>query len=215
MSSRPPPGRAVTVVGICGGSGSGKTTVTRALVDHLGSDCAAVIPHDAYYRDLSHLPPPERARDNVDHPDAFDTGLLAADLAALRAGRPVETPVYDFVSHVRRPERRRVEPRPVIIVEGILILADARLRPLLDIKVFVETAADIRLIRRIRRDTAERGRTLEGVLAQYEATVRPMHLQFVEPSRSHADVVIPEGGENRVGIALLVARLGELARRPD
>jgi uridine kinase len=138
-----------------------------------------------------------------------------ADLTELRAGRPVEIPVYDFAAHVRCPERRRVEPRPVILVEGILVLADARLRPLLDIKVFVETEADVRLVRRIRRDVIERGRTLDGVLTQYEATVRPMHAEFVEPSRRHADVVLLEGGENRVGIALLVARLGELARRPE
>lgn len=194
------------VVGIAGGTGAGKTTIAEALMAAMPSEHAARIEHDHYYRDLSHLTARERAARNFDHPDALETELLVEQLRALRAGRAIERPVYDFATHTRRNLTQRIEPASVIIVEGILVLADQALRASLDVKVFVDTDADVRLLRRVRRDIAERGRTLESVEAQYYATVRPMHLQFVEPSKRFADVIIPEGN-SRVALDLLVTKL--------
>ncbi len=181
------------VIGIAGGSGSGKTTIARSVVERVGSGRVVLIPHDAYYRDRSDLPPEERARINYDHPDSLENELLAAHLETLRRGEAIERPVYDFATHTRTAARVRVAPAPVILVEGILILAEPRLRELFDLRIFIDTDADLRLLRRLRRDLLERGRTVDSVLAQYEATVRPMHLQFVEPSKRYADLIVPEG----------------------
>ncbi|BBM68555.1 uridine kinase [Rhodothermus marinus] len=202
-------GRPV-VIGIAGGSGSGKTTVLRRIVEAFGPDRIAVLEHDAYYRDLSHLPFEARTQVNFDHPDALETSLLRAHLEALLAGRPVEKPVYNFTTHTREPYTVRVEPRPVIIVEGILVLAEPELRELMDIKLYVDAPDDVRLIRRIRRDLQERGRSIESILEQYERTVRPMHLEFVEPSKRLADVIIPGGGYNQVAIDMVLARIAAL-----
>jgi uridine kinase len=195
------------VIGIAGGTGSGKTTVARAIAHALPSDGVAMIEHDFYYRDRSDLSAEERARLNFDHPDALETELLVEHLIALKSGRSVEVPEYDFVAHRRRERTRAVAARPVIVVEGILVFVDARLREQLDIKVFVDTDADIRIFRRIRRDMEQRGRSFESIREQYYATVRPMHEQFVEPSKRWADLIIPEGGNNRVALDLVVAKL--------
>lgn len=205
------------VVGVVGGSGSGKTTVARAIYDALGLD-AAFIDQDAYYLDLGHLSLDERMAINFDHPDAFDTELLLAHVEALRQGRPIDKPTYDFAAHTRAAATVRIEPRDVVIVDGILLFVEARLRALLDIKVFVDVADDIRFIRRLERDVLERGRTMDGVIRQYLGTVRPMHLEFVEPSKRYADVILPVGGHNQVGIDMILARVFmELSRRrsPD
>jgi uridine kinase len=193
------------LIGVAGGSGSGKTTVVRRIVDAIGPADVAVLHHDSYYRDAAHLPPGERAAINYDHPDAMETDLLIQHLARLLAGRPVEVPIYDFARHVRRAETAHLEPRPVIILDGILILWDARLRDLMSVKVFVDADADVRLGRRLRRDMEERGRSADSVLTQYMGSVRPMHLEFVEPSKRYADVIIPRGGHNRIGVDLVVA----------
>ncbi len=194
-------------VGVAGGSGSGKTTVVEELLRGLRPQPVSVIHHDSYYRDLAHLPFEERVDVNFDHPDALETSLLVEHLLELRRGNPVEVPVYDFATHTRTDRVEEIKSTGVVIVDGILVLAEARLRDLLDIKVFVDTEADIRFIRRLRRDMRERGRSLESVVDQYMGTVRPMHLAFVEGSRAHADIIIPEGGKNRVAIDLLVSRL--------
>ncbi len=198
------------LVGVAGGSGSGKTTVVEEIIRGLRPHPVAVIHHDAYYRDLSHRPFQERTEVNFDHPDALETELLVEHLTRLRAGRGVRLPVYDFATHTRTGAVEGVEASGVIILDGILILADPRLRDLLDIKVFVDTDADIRFIRRLRRDMRERGRSMESVVDQYRATVRPMHLAYVEGSRAQADIIIPEGGRNQVAIDLLVARLRQV-----
>ena len=198
------------ILGIAGGSGSGKTTVLRRIMGALDSDEIAVLDHDAYYKDLSHLPAEERAQFNFDHPDALETGLMRQHLDCLVEGESVEKPVYDFTSHTREDRTETVEPRPVIIIEGILILAEDRLEEVMDIKIYVDAADDIRLMRRIRRDIQERDRTIEGVLHQYERTVRPMHLEFVEPSKRNADVIIPRGGHNHVAIEMVLARIQTL-----
>jgi len=195
------------VIGIAGGSGSGKTSVARALHRALPGEHCVIIDHDAYYGDLAHLPFEERVKVNFDHPDALDNALLCEHLDALRAGRTIDKPDYDFTTHTRRTTTQPITPRTVIIVEGILVLAHPGIRQRLDIKVFVETDADVRLMRRMRRDMDERGRTFDEIRDQYYRTVRPMHLQFVEPSRRFADLVIPEGGENRVAIGLVVRSL--------
>jgi uridine kinase len=195
------------VFGVAGGTASGKTTVARSILDQVGARHIAYLPHDAYYRDLAHLPPEERARQNVDHPDALESDLLARHIRELRAGRPIQLPVYSFADYTRRPETVLVEPAPVVLVDGILIFAEPELRALMDIKVFVDTDADIRLIRRLERDTRERGRTLSGTIFQYLDTVRPMDLEFVQPSRRYADIILPGGGQNRVAIEMVVARL--------
>ena len=195
------------VFGVAGGTASGKTTVARIILDQVGARHIAYLPHDAYSRDLSHLPPEERALQNFDHPDALESDLLARHVRELREGRSIPLPVYDFATYVRKPETIPVEPAPVILVDGILIFAEPELRALMDIKVFVDTDADVRLIRRIERDTRERGRTLSGTIRQYLDSVRPMDLEFVQPSRRYADVILPGGGENRVAIEMVVARL--------
>jgi uridine kinase len=201
------------LLGVAGGSGSGKTTVVRRLVEAIGPGAVVVLHHDSYYRDAAHLPRGERARINYDHPDALETDLLVEHLGRLLAGHAVEMPVYDFAEHVRRADTVRMEPRPVIILDGILILWDARLRELMDVKLFVDADADVRLDRRLRRDMAERGRSAESVLTQYMATVRPMHLEFVEPSKRYADVIIPRGGHNRIGVDLVVATVRGMFER--
>lgn len=197
-------------IGVAGGTGSGKTTVALKILERVGFDRVAYLPHDAYYRDASHLPPTERARLNFDHPDSLDNDLLISQLKRLQAGESVEIPVYDFKTHSRLPETRHVDPQPAIMVEGILIFADKRLRELMDVKIFVDTDADIRFIRRLRRDIEERGRAPMSVIDQYLNTVRPMHLEFVEPSKRYADVIIPEGGHNEVAIEMVAARLRAL-----
>jgi uridine kinase len=200
------------VIGVAGGTGSGKTTVVAALTSRIGADRIALLSHDAYYRDYVDLPKDVLDRKNFDHPDSLETELLIRHLKALKQGAIVETPVYDFRVHRRATETRRVEPKKVILVDGILLYAEPELRPLFDVKIFVDTDSDIRLIRRIKRDIAERGRTLDSVVAQYETTVRPMHLEFVEPSKRWADLIIPEGGENAVALEFLLARLEDLLR---
>ncbi len=195
------------IIGVAGGTGSGKTTVAQEILQRVGPDRIAYIQHDSYYRDQSHLPFHERAKVNYDHPDSLESELLVEHLKQLRAGRPVEVPIYDFTTHTRRPETRRVEPRRVILVEGILIFADRALREMMDVKIFVDTDPDIRFIRRLQRDIRERGRTMESVIEQYLSTVRPMHMEFVEPSKRYADVIIPEGGFNVVALDMVVARI--------
>lgn len=202
------------IIGVAGGTGSGKTTVAMKILERVGAENIAYIPHDAYYRDLSHLPPEERSKVNFDHPDSLETELLIEHLKQLKAGQPVDIPVYDFTTHTRTNRTQRVGPAPVILVEGILVFAEPALRELFDVKLYVDTDADIRLIRRIQRDVRERGRTLESVIQQYLTTVRPMHLEFVEPSKRYADVIIPEGGYNEVAIEMVAARIrGLLAQR--
>jgi uridine kinase len=196
-----------TVIGIAGGTGSGKTTVAHEIAATLPAEHVGIIEYDAYYRDRSDLSPEARAQLNFDHPEALDTALLIEHLRELRAGRSVELPAYDFVTHRRRAESRRQEPVTVIIVEGILVFVDERLRELMDIKLFVDTDTDVRVFRRIRRDIEQRGRTFDSVRDQYYRTVRPMHLQFVEPSKRWADLIIPEGGNNAVALQLVCARL--------
>lgn len=197
-------------IGVAGGTGSGKTTVALKILERVGFDHVAYLPHDAYYRDASHLPPAERARLNFDHPDSLDNDLLIAQLKRLQAGQAIEIPVYDFKIHSRLAETRRIDPQPAIMVEGILIFADKRLRDLMDVKIFVDADADLRFIRRLKRDIEERGRLPESVINQYLSTVRPMHLEFVEPSKRYADVIIPEGGHNEVAIEMVAARLRAL-----
>jgi uridine kinase len=198
------------VVGIAGGTGSGKTTVAKTIGATLrgdGSGRVATVEFDAYYRDLPHLSFEERTRINFDHPDALEIDLLVEHLSALRNGVAVDVPIYDFKAHRRLPESRRVEPAPVVLVEGILVFVDPRVRDLLDMKIFVDTDADIRVFRRIRRDMEQRGRTFESIRDQYYTTVRPMHIQFVEPSKRWADLIIPEGGNNKVALDLIISKL--------
>lgn len=202
-------------LGVCGGTGSGKTTVARRILESVGAHLIAHLPHDAYYKEAGHLPPEERAKLNFDHPDALDNDLLIEHLKELQAGRAVEIPVYDFKTHNRRAEKLRVEPQPVILVEGILIFADKRLRDLMDVKIYVDTDADLRLLRRLQRDIEERGRSISSVIDQYLSTVRPMHLEFVEPSKRYADVIIPEGGFNEVAIDMVASRLRALIGDPS
>jgi len=199
------------VIGIAGGTGSGKTTVARHIAAALPTDQVILIEHDWYYRDRPDLTDEARCQLNYDHPDALETELCVEHLRMLREGRAVEAPSYDFKAHRRRAERHRVEPARVIVVEGILVFVDEKLRAQLDVKIYVDTDADIRAFRRIRRDIEQRGRTFDSIREQYYRTVRPMHLQFVEPSRRWADVIIPEGGENSVGIELIVARVRQQA----
>jgi uridine kinase len=195
------------VIGVAGGSASGKTTVVTEIVGALGADQVTVIEHDAYYHDRSSVPADQRPHVNYDHPDALETDLLVRQLHALRAGQPVAVPVYDFATHTRAARTVAALPRKVVILEGILILAEPALRELMDVRVYVDADADIRLIRRLERDIRERGRSLESVVAQYLETVQPMHLEFVEPSKRHAHVIIPEGGRNRVAVDMLLAKI--------
>jgi uridine kinase len=195
------------VIGIAGGSGSGKTTVTNAIIAAVGAAQVALLQQDSYYRDFGALSPEQRLAINWDHPDALEDELLIAHVAALRAGRAVAVPRYDFRTYRRLAEATPVSPRPVIIVEGILILVERELRNLMDIKVFVDIDPDVRFVRRLERDLSERGRSVASVIAQYMGTVRPMHLEFVEPSKRYADIIVPQGGHNRVAIEMLVARV--------
>lgn len=198
------------VIGIAGGSGSGKTTLAQLILERIGEEKIAYLPHDAYYRDLSALPPNQRAMINFDHPDSLDTDLLINHIQQLKRGMGIDLPIYDFKTHTRTQKTSHIEPRMVIMVEGILIFVDAALRALLDVKIFVDTDSDIRFIRRLKRDIEERGRTTESVIRQYLATVRPMHLEFVEPSKRYADIIVPEGGLNEVAMEMVVARLEAL-----
>jgi uridine kinase len=200
------------VIAVAGGSGSGKTTVARAIDEAVHRE-SVLIEQDAYYKDLAHLSLEERKQVNFDHPDAFDTELLVAQLRLLLAGQAIDRPTYDYPAHTRAAATVHVVPKDVILVDGILLLADARLRPLFDIKVFVDVADDVRFIRRLQRDVVERGRSMDSVIAQYLNTVRPMHLEFVEPSKRYADIILPEGGLNRIGVEMIVARVEREARR--
>ena len=193
----------VLVIGLAGGTGSGKTTVAEALVHAAGAHRVTVLPQDAYYRAQPHLPSEDRAATNYDEPGAFDTPLLLAQIDALRAGEAIERPVYDFVRHDRSPATERVAPTPVLVVEGILVLADRELRRRLDLKVFVDAPADERFIRRLQRDVRERGRSPDAVIEQYRRTVKPMHDRYCEPSKRHADLIVPEGGANHAALAVL------------
>ena len=202
-----PPSEKPLVIGIAGGTGSGKTTVAQAILRRVGANRIAFLPHDAYYRSLSHLSLPERQRINYDHPDSLETELMIAHLQRLLAWEPVDLPVYDFTTHLRRVETVRIEPQRIVLVEGILIFYESELCKLFDVKIFVDTDADLRFIRRLQRDISERGRTADSVVHQYLETVRPMHMEFVEPSRRNADVIIPEGGFNTVALDMVVARV--------
>jgi uridine kinase len=197
------------IIGICGGTGSGKTTVANRILQSVSANEVAFIQQDSYYRNLDQMPLDFRQRVNFDHPDALDNDLMVEHVRALKAGQAVDLPIYDFKNHARRRETLRMEPKLITIVEGILIFAETRLLEEMDIKVFVDTPDDIRFIRRLRRDIAERGRTADSVIEQYLATVRPMHMQFVEPSKRCADVIIPEGGHNLVSIDLLSGKIRE------
>jgi len=200
----------VTVIGVAGGTGSGKTTVAQRILEAVGRENIAYLPHDAYYYDLSALPFAERAKRNFDHPDSLENDLLLQHLHALRNGKRVKVPVYDFKTHTRRPETVSVGPNRLVLVEGILIFVDKRLRSLMDLKIFVDTAADIRFIRRLQRDINERGRTMSSVIEQYLTTVRPMHMEFVEPSKRYADIIIPEGGFNMAALDMVIAHLRDI-----
>jgi len=214
MANRPTP----IVIGIAGGTGSGKTTVANVILGRVGAHRIAYLPHDAYYKDLMDLPIAQRDQINFDHPNSLDTPLLIQHIIDLRNWQPIDLPVYDFRTHTRTTRTIKVQPQPLIIVEGILIFAEPELRQLFDMKIFVDTDPDIRFIRRLQRDISERGRTTESVIQQYQSTVRPMHLEFVEPSKRYADVIIPEGGLNTVAMDMVVARLKSLlneeARHP-
>jgi uridine kinase len=201
------------VIGIAGGSGSGKTTVANVILDRVGANHIAYLPHDAYYKDLRDLSPIQRAAINFDHPHSLDTPLLIEHVKQLIEEKPVDLPVYDFKIHARTEVTIRINPQPVIVVEGILIFAEPELRALFDVKIFVDTDPDIRFIRRLNRDLIERGRSTESVIQQYLTTVRPMHLEFVDPSKRYADVIIPEGGLNVVAMDMVVARIQALLER--
>ncbi len=201
------------LIGLAGGTGSGKTTVANAILNKVGAGRIAVIPHDAYYRDRSSLSLALRESLNFDHPDSLESDLLIQHLHQLKAGQPIELPVYDFTRHTRSGQTIHIEPQSVILVEGILIFVERALRESFDVRIFVDTDADLRFIRRLQRDLTERGRALPSVIEQYLATVRPMHLEFVEPSKRYADVIIPEGGSNEVAIEMVVARIEALLRQ--
>ncbi len=205
-----PESKTSVIIGVAGGTGSGKTTVANRILEQVGTENIACIPHDAYYKDLSHLSPEARQQVNFDHPDSLETSLLVKHLKQLRRRDPVDIPVYDFTRHTRTAETCHVVPAPIVLVEGILIFAEPELREIFDVRLYVDTDADIRLIRRLQRDVQERGRTFESVIDQYLRTVRPMHMEFVEPSKREADVIIPEGGFNEVAIEMVAARIRSL-----
>jgi uridine kinase len=204
------PQQSPLLIGIGGGTGSGKTTVANVILARVGAERIAFLPHDAYYRDLADLPRAQRDMVNFDHPDSLETALLIEHLEALKRWEPVQIPVYDFTAHTRTDRSTTIAPQPVILVEGILVFAEPRLRELFDVKIYVDTPADIRFIRRLQRDMLERGRSMESVIHQYQTTVRPMHEEFVEPSKRFADVIIPEGGLNTVAMDMVVARVDGL-----
>ena len=201
------------IIGIAGGSGSGKSTVARNVAEHLTTSSVAFIDMDAYYKNFTSLSLDERRKLNWDHPDAFDYDLLCSHLDALSKREAIEKPEYDFVTHLRRAEPTRVEPADVVVIDGILLFVDERVRELCDVKVFVDAEADIRLIRRIERDTHVRGRPLDEIIEQYLSTVQPMHLQFVEPSKRYADVIVPRGGHNAIAIEMIVAKIQRRLQR--
>jgi uridine kinase len=198
------------IIGIAGGSGSGKTTLAELILEHIGKDKIAFLPHDAYYRDQDHLPYEERVKVNYDHPDSLETELLIRHIQDLEAGKPIELPVYDFTIHSRKHVTVTIEPRSIILVEGILIFYEKKLRKLFDVKLFVDADPDIRFIRRLTRDITERGRSVDSVINQYQTTVRPMYLEFVEATKRYADIIIPEGGRNSVALEMVIARLESL-----
>jgi uridine kinase len=206
------PHNSPLVIGIAGGSGSGKTTVAQEILNRVGPSRIAYLQHDSYYKDLSGLPPAQRVEVNFDHPNSLETELLITHIEELKSGRAVQVPIYDFAHHSRTQESFTVQPRGVIIVEGILIFAEAELRKMFDVKIFVDTDSDLRLIRRLQRDISERSRTAESVIKQYMSTVRPMHMEFVEPSKRYADVIIPEGGFNTAALDMVVARIEALLK---
>ncbi len=206
MKDRSPP----LVIGIAGGTGSGKTTIADVVMSRIGAEHIAFLPHDAYYRNLDDLPLAQRDLVNFDHPDSLDTDLMISHLKKLRAWEKVNIPVYDFTRHERTPETMPLEPHPVILVEGILVFAEPKLRDMFDVKIFVDTPPDVRFIRRLQRDIQERGRSMDSVIQQYQTTVRPMHEEFVETSKHFADVIIPEGGLNTVAMDMVVARISAL-----
>lgn len=195
------------IIGVAGGSGSGKTTVVNKIVQKIGKKNILLVEHDSYYRDLSHIPLSERRKQNFDHPSSLETELMIRHIDALRKGYKIDLPVYDFVAHTRAEETIPVSPKKIILIDGILIFSEPDLLDLMDIKIFVDTDDDVRLLRRLRRDIQERGRELDGVLNQYETYVRPMHLEFVEPSKRYADIIIPRGGENRVALEMVIAMI--------
>jgi len=197
------------IIGICGGTGSGKTTIARKIIQSVGRDNVILVEQDSYYRNLADMPLDERRQANFDHLDAFDNGMLVNHLKRLKQGQSVEMPVYDYKNHVRESTTEHLEPKPVVIIEGILIFAEALILDLLDVRVFVDTPADVRFIRRLQRDISERGRTVESVIAQYFATVRPMHREFVEPSKRHADIIIPERANTEIGIDFICTKIRE------
>ena len=200
------------LIGITGGTGSGKSTIADEIFNSFNEDCIAMIQQDAYYKDQKHLTMEERVKTNYDHPRAFDNDLLIEHLKALMNGESIEKPIYDFTVHTRADETTTVNPRDIIIVEGILILEDPRIRELLDIKVYVDTDADIRILRRMVRDIDERGRTVESVIEQYLSVVRPMHMQFTEPTKRYADIIVPEGGINKFAIDILVSKIKDILK---
>lgn len=200
----------ILIIGVAGGTGSGKTTVAKRVMENFKDDDVVLLHHDSYYLDRSHLPMREREAINYDHPSAFENSLLLEHLRALRRGDPIDAPIYDYKTHTRTQRAQRIDSARIVLLEGILVLEDSRLRELMDIRLFIDTDADIRFIRRLRRDVRERSRTPDSVMKQYLEVVRPMHLQFVEPSKRHAHVVIPEGGYNRVAIDLIVTKIKDI-----
>lgn len=200
------------VIGLAGGSGSGKTTISSAIVEQIGRDRVALVEHDSYYREYGSLPLEERAKVNFDHPDSLETELLIEHLRTLISGMPIEKPVYDFTTYSRLPQTVTVAPKPIIVIDGILVFIDRNLRELMDLKIYVDTDSDLRVLRRLQRDIDERDRTLDSVVSQYLSTVRPMHLQFVEPSKRYADIIIPEG-YNRRAVATVMGMVREYLRQ--
>ena len=203
------------IIGVTGGSGSGKTTVSRAIFEQLHGHSLLMLQEDSYYNDQSDMPFEERIKTNYDHPNAFDTELLVKQLKDLLDWKTIEKPIYDYTEHTRSSEVEKVEPKEVIILEGILVLNDPALIDLMDIKIFVDTDDDIRIIRRIQRDIEERGRSLQSVIDQYKSTVKPMYHQFIEPTKRYADIIVPEGGENQVAIDLLVTKVRDILRKRE
>ncbi|HSU26564.1 MAG TPA: uridine kinase [Pyrinomonadaceae bacterium] len=197
------------IIGICGGTGSGKTTIARSIVDAVGRENVVLVEQDSYYRNLADMPLDERHQANFDHPDSIDSDMLVNHLKRLKLGQSIEMPLYDFVTHTRSDRIEVIEPKPVVLVEGILIFAEPRVLDLLEVRVFVDTPDDIRLMRRLKRDINERGRTFERTLDQYERTIRPMHFEFVEPSKRHADVIIPEGAQTDISVRFLCSLVRE------